>query len=113
MEFELIKNWACENIVFFFPENSLIKMIASGFLFFGGIYIMLKSFTYPFITKYGSILHSITRGGRNEKRKSGLFEFITGFTVMSVMVVPLIKFSFIICVIYSVFWILDSGRDRM
>jgi len=109
---ELIINWFYENSWMLNEESWFLNLFgASTFLI--GTYIMLKSFTYPFITKYGSVLHSITRGRKNEKRRSGLFEFIIGFALISLTIIPLIKIALIILFIDGLISFLDSGRDRM
>ena len=108
---ELI-HWIHENMWGLNHENGVQDIIAYSFLF-GSIYIMLRSFTYPFITKYGTLLLSITRGVYNEKRKSGIVEFLEGFAYFSFFITPLIKISLILFTVYILLSFLDSGRDRM
>jgi len=107
---KLVINWIHGNMWALNPENEL-QNILGYFFFFASIYIMLRSFTYPFITKYGTLFLSITRGNTNEKRRSGIVEFIKGFAFVCFYITPLIKISLVIFTVGIVLWLLDSGRN--
>jgi len=108
---ELIINWFYENSWVLNSDYGITNLLG-GFIFLGGINIILQSFTYPFVTKYGSLLYSITRR-KNEKYRSGIIELIIGFACVSIAINPLIKIALIILFIDGLLSFLDSGRDRM
>ena len=108
---ELI-HWIQENMWMLNHQNGFKDIVAYTLLLMS-IYIMLKSFTYPFITKYGTLFLSITRGHKNEKRRSGIVQFIEGFAHFSFWIKPLIMVSLIIFAVGILLTFLDSGRDQM
>ena len=110
MDMDLIISWIHENVWIVNIEDDFRRTVAFLF-FFASIYLMLKSFTYPFITKYGTLFLSITRGTKNEKRRSGIVVFLEGFAFFGLLVTPLIKISLVIYVVGIMLWLLDSGRN--
>ena len=106
---ELI-HWIHENM-WVLSDNDVGSNIVVYIYLFLSIYVMLQSFTYPFITKYGTLFLSITRGAKNEKRRSGIVQFIAGFAFLSVTIKPLIIVSLIIFAVGILLSFLDSGSD--
>ena len=107
---ELI-HWIHENMWMLNHQNGFRDMVFYTF-FLMSIYVTLKSFTYPFFPKYGNLFYSITRR-KNEKRRSFIAEFITGFTYVCIFIKPLILYSMSIIIVISLFEFFDSGRDQM